>query len=252
MSKVVIVKGRDAKKMIEKGLNRLKIVPSRKIVLKPNLIDNRPYPVTTPLDTIEGLIEYFKFGNIFVAEGSGWCPTPKAFQGLGYFKLEEKYGINLIDLNNDKYKVVEDPNAMVLKKFEFPITLEKSYLVSVPVLKVHSITGVTLSVKNMLGATIGGKGKFHTLGIDECIVDVNIYTKPKLAVIDGRIACIGGELGGPSKEFGVMIFSQDLVAADVVGARVLGRDPSSIMHLRLASQKGLGTSKLEEIEIEEI
>jgi uncharacterized protein (DUF362 family) len=62
------------------------------------------------------------------------------------------------------------------------------------------ITKVTLSLKNVLGATLGEKarvakkGRFHKK-LDESIVDINSYLKPCLAVIDGRIAGVGGVLG---------------------------------------------------------
>jgi len=49
-----------------------------------------------------------------------------------------------------------------------------------------------------------------------------------------------------------MIFSEDPVAADALGARLLGYDPMSIRHLRLAHEVGLGTAELSEIEVVEV
>jgi len=42
------------------------------------------------------------------------------------------------------------------------------------------------------------------------------------------------------------------VAADTVGAKLLGRNPLSIKHLRIAQQKGFGTVDLKQIEIVEV
>ena len=72
------------------------------------------------------------------------------FVDLGYGDLVEKYGVKLVDLNEDEYELRESPEAVVLKRFEFPKTLKDSYLISVPVLKRHSICKVTLSLKNMI------------------------------------------------------------------------------------------------------
>ena len=252
-SKVVVVRGKSPAGMVKKGLGELGIrIRGRKIVIKPNLITDRPYPVTTPPETVEALIEYFREGNeIVIAEGSGFKDTEELFERFGYGKLAKRYGVRLVDLNSDRFEVLGIPAASVLKRFELPLTLKDSYLVSAAVLKRHSMAGATLSLKNMLGATVGSnKGRFHPR-LDENIVDLNLYLRPKLAVIDGRLG-LNSELGGRAKEFGVMIFSVDLVAADAVGARLLGRDPLRIEHLRLAQEKGLGTCDLKRIELVEI
>lgn len=255
LSKVVVVKGENPEAMIQRGLDELGIrVRGKKVVIKPNLIANRPYPVTTPAETVEALVKYFLSGGneVIIAEGSGFGDTNTIYQDRGYVELAKRYGIKLVDLNYDDFEVLEDPNASVLKRFEFPSTLKGAYLISAAVLKRHSIAWVTLSLKNMLGASIGrDKGRFHRLGVDESIVDINRYKKPDLSVIDGRLG-IGSELGGKAKKFGVMIFSEDPVAADAVGARILGLDPLSIRHLKLAHDIGHGMCDLKRIEMVEL
>lgn len=98
-----------------------------------------------------------------VAEGSGWGETLEIGDKLGYTKLE-KYA-ELVDLNQDDYELKKKPNALYLTEFEYTKTLKNSYLVSVPVLKHHSAAGVTLSMKNLLGATLGQKGRIAKKGI---------------------------------------------------------------------------------------
>jgi len=259
MSRVVVVRGRDPYCMVERGLEYFVKPSVGRVVLKPNLILAEPPPTTTPCETVEALVRYYLRGGfeVVVAEGSGWCETFEAYRELGYLKLKEKYGVKLVDLNNDDFEVVKNPNAFFLREFEFPLTLKNAYIVSVPVLKEHSITKVTLSLKNMLGATIGGrariakKGRFHRK-LDESIVDINLYLRPRLAVIDGRVAGLGGELGARPKEIGVMIMSEDLVAADAVGASYLGKNPLTISHLKLAQKAGLGIADLSKIEVIEV
>ncbi len=250
-SRVVVVEGENARQMILKGLRYFPYPSKKKVVLKPNLITSQPPPTTTPPDVVEALVEYYQMMDyeVVVAEGSGWAETEHAYEVLGYTKIAEKHGIKLVDLNKDQYEIKEDTEALVLKRFEFPLTLKDSYIVSIPILKEHSITTVTLSLKNMLGATVGEKGRFHRSGLDKNIVDINLYIKPSLAVIDGRVAGVGRELGARPKKLGLMIFSEDLVAADAVGARYLGYDPLKIGHLKLGQEKGLGTANLEKIDV---
>ncbi len=232
-------------------------VPSEgKVVLKPNLITCEAPPTTTPVDIVEALAKWFigKGLDVVVAEGSGWGSTWDAYRALRYDRLAE-YGVKLVDLNTDSHEVLENEEAAVLKKFELPLTIKNAYVVSVPVLKEHSITGVTLSLKNMLGASLGEgsrvarKGRFHRLGLDESIVDINMYVKPRLAVIDGRIAGVGGELGSKPRSLGVIIASEDLVAADAYACTLLGRNPLSIRHIVLAWKRGIGNANLEEVEV---
>ncbi|MEM2928609.1 MAG: DUF362 domain-containing protein [Nitrososphaerota archaeon] len=259
MSKVIIIEGKDPFQMIKKGLEFFEKPYERKIIIKPNLITDNPPPTTTPYETVEALTKYYIENNyeVIIAEGSGWVDTFQAYKKLGYFKISEKYGVKLIDLNNDHFEILENSNALFLKKFEFPLTLKNSFIISVPILKEHSITGVTLSLKNMLGATLGEKatiakkGRFHRK-LNESIIDINLYLKPKLAIIDGRIAGIKGELEAVPKEINVMIFSNDLVAADAIGTIYLGKNPLDIKHLKLAQEVGLGIADLNKIEIVKI
>ncbi|MEM2843469.1 MAG: DUF362 domain-containing protein [Candidatus Bathyarchaeia archaeon] len=258
MSKVVVAQTNNVDEAIRKGL-KFFIKPLKRIVLKPNLITAEPPPTTTPCETIEALTKYYLEAGceVVVAEGSGWSETFEAYKKLGYLRLKEKYGVKLIDLNNDSFKLMRNQKAFFLKEFEFPLTLKDAYIISVPVLKEHSITYATLSLKNMLGATLGEKariakkGRFHEK-LDESIVDVNLYLKPSLAVIDGRIAGVGGELKPKPKRLNVIIFSEDLVAADAVAAAYLGINPFSIRYLRLAQEAGLGTADLNKIKIVKI
>jgi uncharacterized protein (DUF362 family) len=49
-----------------------------------------------------------------------------------------------------------------------------------------------------------------------------------------------------------MIVSEDLVAADAVGARHLGKDPSTIRHIMLAEEAGLGVAGCGKVEVMEV
>jgi uncharacterized protein (DUF362 family) len=107
---------------------------------------------------------------------------------------------------------------------------------------------VTLGLKNMMGA-LESKGSLHNGRLHENIADLASVLRPSLTVIDGIVA---GEVHETSKcpvEMGLVIASTDPVAADAVGALVMGIDPREVEHLVLAEKKGLGTLRLEEIEI---
>jgi uncharacterized protein (DUF362 family) len=196
------------------------------------------------------LVRYFKndAAKVIVGEASGGCDTKVCFKKLGYEKLASEEGIEIVDFN--EAEVVEKRNdaCFTLKDFPMPKVLEGSFLVSVAVLKHHSAASVTLGLKNMMGIAPGrffsstpwNKAAFHELGLDECIVDVNLHRAPDLTVIDGTVAQLGAEIVGVAKRFDTLIAGYDPVACDSVGAKILGFNPREVRHIRLAEGKGLG------------
>jgi uncharacterized protein (DUF362 family) len=59
----------------------------------------------------------------------------------------------------------------------------------------------------------------------------------------------GDEIGGDPVGAGVIIASRDLVAADAVGAAVMGFSEGEVGHISLAEQYGFGIGTLERIEV---
>ena len=69
-----------------------------------------------------------------------------------------------------------------------------------------------------------------------------------LAISVGHPAMIGsGPLGGHTVETGLVIASTDPVAADVVGAHLLGFGPQAVRHLWEAGRLGLGETDIDRI-----
>jgi hypothetical protein len=109
-------------------------------------------------------------------------------------------------------------------------------------MKTHLLTSVTLGMKNMYGTfPEENKAKYHRFGIEDVVVEVNAAFTPNLTVIDGTI---GGEAWGPLScspvGFGTVIAANDVVAADAIASRLMGYDPSAILHIKKAHEKGLG------------
>ncbi len=71
----------------------------------------------------------------------------------------------------------------------------------------------------------------------------------RLAVIAGHPAMIGtGPIGGHAVETGLVIASTDPVAADCVGARLLGFRAQAVRHLWEAGRLGLGETDMEKMD----
>ena len=126
-----------------------------RIIIKPNLLQDSPPPCTTDVDCVEAIIKYIKTRNnhipVIILEGSGGCETSKAFKTLGYKELAENYNVTLMDVDHSPLVKLENKNARVYKEIYLPEIIFDSYLISVPVLKDHLMTTVTLGLKNMIG-----------------------------------------------------------------------------------------------------
>ena len=228
------------------GANEV-LARQERIVLKPNLIEARPPPVTTDVKCVEAVVAYCREvsgGRIIVADGSGGCETSECFVALGYKRLEEEYGVELVDLNAAKTVTLTDASNVFLKTFRMPDILVDSYVVSIPVLKAHSMSGVTLGLKNMMGVAperyYGVGGHYKKWGLHKelhrAIVELNKFRKPDLTLIDAAVGMATAHLWGPKCDppVGKLIVSFDPVAADRVGCEMLGKEWSEVEHIVLA------------------
>ena len=120
-------------------------------------------------------------------------------------------------------------------------------LISVPVAKSHGSTGVSLSMKGMMGL-IWNRGTMHRdHDLDVAIVDLASLLKPHLVVIDATRVLSSHGPGGPGLVLQprTVIASRDMVAADAFTVERFpwyGRQmkASQVRHIRLAHQRKLG------------
>jgi len=256
MTKVAIVRGTIPSDMTVKALQMVgadEVLSKEKpILIKPNYINAR-HPstgITTDSRVIEGVVRFLKQHNVkevVIGEGSGFADTLEAFRVAGVDAVADRWNVKMVDLNKDEFIEIVPQNSLALTKVKIAKTALESIIISVPKLKPHRLAGVTLSLKNMMGA-VTPKGSIHN-HLSQKIVDLVSIIKPSVAVIDGIIAGEEHETSGNPVEMNMVIAGIDPVAVDAVGAAVMGISPENVKHLRLAEETGLGTCRLEQIEI---
>jgi len=228
-----------------------------RILIKPNLVNQSPPPITLPVAMAEVLIETLRSwtpAEIVIAEGTGekHLETVDVFRTHGYDRLAERLGISLIDLNHAPLVRLEKCDCEVFPWFMIPRIMLDSFVVSVAVLNAHTLAGVTLSMKNMIGCAPpsyyqqGGhwkKSAFHAR-MHRSIFDLNTYRKPDLAIVDASVGMAKSHLGGPTCDppVGKLIAGFDPVAVDAAGARLLGLDWREVEHICLADGR-LGSAE---------
>ena len=256
VTKVAIVKGTKPVDVTVKALRMIdvdKVLSEEKpILVKPNYIDaSHPSTgITTDSRVIEGVVKFLKnrgVKKIAIGEGSGFANTFNAFEVAGVDEMAKKWNVELVDLNKDEFVEVNPPRPLALKRVKIAKTALESTIISVPKLKPHRMTDVTLSIKNMMGV-MAPKGSMHRR-LNKNIVDLASVVKPNIVVVDGIIAGEDHETSGSPVEMNLVIAGTDPVAVDAVGAAVMRINPKNVKHLRLAEKKGLGTCNLEQIEI---
>jgi len=255
MARVAIVKGTNPTDMTVQALEMVEAYESvseeKPVLIKPNYI-NASHPstgITTDSRVIEGVAKFLKqhgLKEIVIGEGSGFADTLKAFRVAGVDALAKRLNVKLVDLNRDDLLEVNPPSPLAMKVRIAKTALE-STIISVPKLKPHRMAGVTLSIKNMMGA-VTPKGSMH-FNLSRNIAELASIIKPRIAVIDGIIAGEVYETSGNPVEMNLIIAGRDPVAVDAVGAAVIGIPPEDVKHLSLAEKKGLGTCDLNQIEI---
>jgi len=163
-------------------------------------------------------------------------------------------------INNPSFfKQVNISNAKSLTKTDVvKEALKADVLIAVPVAKSHSATGVSLSMKGMMGL-IYDRTIMHRMDLNETLVDLVSFLKADLTIIDGtRVLSTGGP-GGPGKVIkkDTIIASKDMVAADAYAVSAFewyGKKfkPTQVKHIRLAHERGLGRADIENLSIKTI
>jgi uncharacterized protein (DUF362 family) len=157
------------------------------------------------------------------------------------------------------FRDVDVPRGTLIKKMGVASeVLDSDVLISVPVGKTHASSGVSLSMKGMMGLVFDRR-PFHSRGLDESIVDMVTILKPNLVVIDGTRILGSGGPGGPGEviPLNLVIASTDMVAADaqmVALGTWYGRkfEPSQVKHIKMAADKGLGRLDIDKLNVKNV
>jgi len=242
--------------------------PSDRVVIKPNLVGaDDPYPVApygvyTTSRLVEDMVILLRdagAGRICVAEGSvRFTPddpgTPKMFDRLGYDRLTERYGVELIDLNDGPFATRElDGHSLA---FARP-ALEADLLINMPVLKTHNQTKLSAGLKNLKGCLdvrsrkrCHGRGLRSGVPLDSLLARLVDELPRGLSVVDGIYALERGPFAlGRAHRFDALVASTDPLAADLVAAGLLGLDPASVTHLAMAAERPERTPALVDLEL---
>lgn len=248
--------------IVREGLRELGVVPHGRTLVKPNLVaagDLFAHAYTRP-EFGEGVLRALKdvgadtMSELAVGERCGiTVPTRYAFRESGWDAMLARVG------GVKRYPFEEVPQVEVryahesrLRDYVFvPEPVAKAdFFVNVPKFKAHPWTTVTFSMKNYIGIQDDRHRLIdHDHRLNEKVADLQHVIQPQFICIDGIVAGQGRMLTPKPFDLKLIIIGNNQVAFDSVCCHVLGLDPNTVEHIRLAAERGFGTMDLSRIVI---
>jgi len=242
------------------------------VYVKPNGIHFTPHTHTDPV-VLESLLAYLRdhgYERLAVMEScTGGNFTRLVFKVTGYTKICRRYGAEPIYLDEGPTvqvslrdgthaRVSRRLHDEVIQRGNNPSTRSgHSFYLSLPKLKTHSMSKVTLGVKNQQAFPVDAdrmeQHSHETL--HRRLAALYALTQPDFCIVEGLMATAHGHF--PTTEtideslvpMEILIGGPDTLAVDVVGARVLGYSLDEVEHLRLCAEWELGEGDLARIDV---
>jgi prephenate dehydratase/uncharacterized protein (DUF362 family) len=256
---VFIGQGGDPYRATREALDSLdlSVAAGKRVLLKPNAgrVAAIGSGIVTNPQVVAAAIDAFKEAGATVAIGESpitGVDTAEAFENSGIAAVARERGCACIDMDRRPPVEVTIIEGVALYKTRVVADLfDFDIVVSMPVMKMHMHTGVTLSVKNMKGCLWQrSKIDLHMLpNIPYCkdkplniaIADMASVLRPHLAIIDGTVGMEGlGPSAGEPKALGVVVAGVDPFAADSIACALMGLNAAEVPHLRIGAERGLG------------
>nr|MDO8100865.1 DUF362 domain-containing protein [Candidatus Njordarchaeota archaeon] len=231
------------------GLN----IKGNTVVIKPNLciLDTPESGRTSDTRIVEALLKMLKGSKkkvMIVESGNYDADVAVLYKELGYEKLAEEYGCELVDLKRLPSVKIRISNL----RFKFPRFLLKknNYFISVAKLKTHVFGGISCAWKNQWGLIAQIEKRAYHPFQNEVLCYINSMVKPDLAIIDGIIGMGGvGPVDGHPIETNLLLFGKDIVATDSIASKIMGINPRIVSMLTCAHENGAGEIDPEKIQV---
>jgi len=263
---LVAVKGGEPELMYEQAIKSLGgigkfVKKNQTVVVKPNIgwdVTPEKAANTNPKLVAHIIKSCLEAGAKKVYVFDNTCDQwKKCYQNSGIEKAAKNAGAEVVSGNAEGYyHEVKIPKGKKMKKAKVhELVLNSDVFINVPIIKHHSSSDLSLSMKNLMGI-VWDRGFWHRNDLHQCIADFSSYCKPTLNIIDGyRIMMKNGPRGVSVEDVNLvksLIISTDMVAADAAATKIFGSDPEKIDYLRIANEMNIGEINLGKLNINRI
>ncbi|MDF2855259.1 MAG: hypothetical protein K0Q87_1110 [Neobacillus sp.] len=259
-SKLIISEGTDPNSLIEKGFAALGgigalVRSGATVVLKPNFsVARKPEEAATTNPRLVAAVvkQCLAAGakEVKVIDYPFQSPAV-CLTNSGIKEAVEAVGGKAYAINAQSFYTQADTGGKILKTALFSKdVLSADVFINFPILKHHSITKLTLGLKNMMGL-VWDRGYFHRTDLTQCIAELAAFRKPHLTIVDATRGIIDNGPTGPGtiREWNQVIFGVDPVAVDTYATTLFGLKPEEIGYLTAAAQLGVGEMDLQRLTV---
>ena len=258
-------KGQKIAQLVEETLEALGgmghfVRPGDKVVVKPNIgWDRAPeLGANTHPEVVTAVIEHcLEAGAAQVRVFDNTCNDPRrCYVNSGIQPAIEALGnsrVRIEHMDRRAYQEVAIQEGRELRSWVFyRPAIDADRFINVPVAKDHSLSTLTLGMKNIMGVIGGNRGRLHRR-IGEAVTDINRVVHSDLTVVDAtRILLRNGPQGGNERDVDwrhTLLASSDIVAADSLAATLFGFRPEDIPTVVAGARRGLGVMELSRMRI---
>ena len=252
----------NSKVTLQKGLEFINwdkyIDKNSRVFVKPNFtFPHYKEGVTTSPEFLRCLLELLrsKADMVILGESNGGnhsFSAEQAFEGHNMYEICQETGVELVNLSKLPSRFVEDKIQGKRVKVQLPKLLleEVDCFISVPVLKVHVMTTISLSLKNSWGCNPDTMRSLHHHNLNYKLALIAKLLGPKIVVIDGTYALNKhGPMYGEPVKTNLVLVADNSVVADALGAMIMGFSPQRVGHIVMAERAELGSANLEDVEV---
>lgn len=230
------------------------------VFVKPNF--TFPYykeGITTSPILLNTLLEKLRdrSSKVIVGESNGGnysFTAEESFQGHDMYEICRNLGVELVNLSRLPARFIESKVQGKKVKVQLPELLLKDVdcFISVPALKVHVMTQVSLGMKNLWGCYPDTMRGLYHQNLAHKLVLLAKLLNPKITIIDGLYGLDGhGPMFGDPTKTDLIIAANNVVVADTLGTQIMKMPLKKVEHIQLAEKEGIGTTKLATVNINE-
>lgn len=232
------------REIIAEGMTELGTRPYGDVLLKPNVVFAHRrygrYAYTHP-NIVEAIVDELaerpEVERITIGERTAiYMPTRFNFQLAGYNRFNKKQKVRIHCFDEHPLVEVTLERGRFHKSIRLPRALvEADYRLYAPKLKHHVSTRLTCALKLNMGiCDTKERLHGHDFHLEQKIADLYEVGRPDFVVVDAVVIGQQCELVPKPLHLGVILMGTSAVAVDTVAAKLMGFEPSEIVHLRLA------------------
>jgi uncharacterized protein (DUF362 family) len=236
----------------------------KKVFVKPNIVSYEPYPTTTHPEVLEAVLKRLSGLEVVVGDAPAIDAgrSSKILKKSTLNEVCDRYGVKLVNLYSEKMKTIQSSRGYKVKVSILPLGCD--FVISLPVLKVHGMVGLSGALKNQFGyLSRQDRLLMHckVKSMNKGIAEVNAAVHTNLFIIDAVETMIKAQEcrhGGCPAKLNTMIAGTDPVSLDLCGLQLLKslepkfeyKKNQALKYIEYASDYGLGIKEFTANEVQ--